>query len=86
MSVRAKFIVSSYETQLHHQRNDKGEMERQELRTVKLQAVYDGSPENKEFFKWTPSGQISLGVLNPEAWKQLELGKEYYVDFSPAQA
>ncbi len=75
MSVRAKFVLNSYETSMQQ-----GE----ELRTLKLSAVYDGSPENKEFFKWTPSGQISLGILNKKAWEQFELGKEYYVDFTSA--
>ncbi len=74
--IRAKFKVQSYETSLSHQ----GE----ELRTVKLNAVIDGSPENKEFFKWTPSGSISIGMLAASTWKNFELGKEYYVDFTTA--
>jgi hypothetical protein len=82
--VRAKFVLNSYETQLSHQRNEAGEMVKEELRTLKLSAVYGGSPENKKFFRWTPNGQITIGVLNPEAWAQFELGKEYYVDFTPA--
>ena len=85
--VRAKFTVNSYETSLQSGCRDPktgGYLPPVECRTVKLTAVADGSEENKRFFKWTPSGQISLGVLNPEAWKQLELGKSYYVDFSPA--
>lgn len=73
--VRAKFKVQSYETSLN---------QNEELRTIKLTAVYSDSPENKQFFKWTPNGSISIGVLNQEAWKQFELGKEYYVDFSDA--
>lgn len=83
--VRAKFKVNSYESQLNNQRDERGEMATEELRTVKMSAVYDGSPENKEFFRWTPSGQISLGVLNKRAWDQLQLGEEYYVDFTPAR-
>ena len=54
------------------------------LKTVTLQPVTSGSDENKEFFKWTPSGQISLGVLNPAASSQFELGAEYLVDFTKA--
>lgn len=73
--VRAKFKVQSYETSL-----DRGE----ELRTIKLTAVYDGSPENKQFFRWTPNGSINIGVLNQNAWKQFDLGGEYYVDFLSA--
>jgi len=97
MSVRAKFICNSYETSLQQgvktePRSDgkprewrrTEDRETVECRTVKLTAVYDGSPENKEFFRFTPSGQISMGVLNPAAWKIFELNKEYYVDFTLA--
>lgn len=52
--------------------------------TITLRAVYDGSPENKEFFKYTPAGQINLSIVNAVAAKQFEVGREYYVDFIPA--
>ena len=52
---------------------------------IKLEAVTSGSEENKTFFKYTPSGQISMGTINKEAAAQFEVGKEYYIDFSPAQ-
>ncbi len=78
--VRAKFVVESYETRKSNTRDPESE----ELRTLKLIAVSDSSEENKKFFRWTPNGQISIGVLNPEAWKHLELGKSYYVDFTEA--
>lgn len=78
--VRAKFVVESYETRKSNTRDPESE----ELRTLKLVAVADGSEENKKFFRWTPNGTINIGILNPEAWKQLELGKSYYVDFTDA--
>jgi hypothetical protein len=40
--------------------------------------------ENQSFAKATPSGELWLMIDNPEAATQFELGKEYYVDFSPA--
>lgn len=52
--------------------------------SVTLYPVYSGSEENKKYFDCTPSGKIQLGILNPEAFKQFELGKEYYIDISPA--
>ena len=95
--VRAKFILNNYETSLQKrvlegsrpdgkQRNwnDPVDTITEECRTLKLSAVYDNSEENKKFFHATPSGQISMGMLNPAAWQQFELGKEYYVDFTPA--
>ncbi len=74
--VRAKFRVNSYETRL-----DRGE----ELRTIKLGCVVDGSEENKKFFKYTPFGQIELGTLNQAAWEQFPLGSEMYVDFNAVE-
>ncbi len=78
--VRAKFVVESYETR----KTNTGDPESEELRTVTLIPVTSGSEENKQFFRWSPNGKITMGVLNPAAWKQLELGKSYYVDFTEA--
>lgn len=72
--VRAKFKVNSYETRLDRQ---------EELRTIKLSAVTGhagDSEENKKYFKYTPWGEISLGTLNKNAWQQLPLGAEVYVE------
>jgi len=54
-------------------------------KAVKLQPVTSGSEENREFWKYTPSGSIELSISNPEAAKIFEPGREYYVDFTPAQ-
>lgn len=76
MNVRAKFKYVSYTSQLSH--GDK------ELRTLTFYPVTSNSEENKKFFEWTPSGKLDLGVLSQYAWGQFELGKEYYLDFTPA--
>lgn len=55
-----------------------------EAKSIHLEPVISGSPENAEFFKWTPSGKITIGCVNPRANEQFEVGKEYYVDFTPA--
>jgi hypothetical protein len=52
--------------------------------SVSFQPVFTGSPENEEFFNLTPAGSISLATLNPVAFAKFEVGKEYYVDFTPA--
>lgn len=72
MTVRAKFQVQSITEQQGG------------LKTVQLHPVTSGSPENAEFFKWTPSGSIQLGVLNPAAAEQFKPGDVFYVDFTPA--
>lgn len=46
--------------------------------------VYNGSTENKEFFKYTPGGDIAIYTVNVQVADKFEQGKEYYVDFSPA--
>lgn len=54
---------------------------------VVLNPVYSTDPnhENKSFWDATPNGKIEMWISNPNAFKQFELGKEYYVDFTPAE-
>lgn len=42
----------------------------------------DEVPENQRFHRYTPSGTLSIWVDNPNV--MYELGKCYYLDFSPA--
>lgn len=70
MTVRLKCVVSLVDK---HTNN------------VYLHPVYSGSDENKEFFKYTPGGQITFNCLNESALAQFEQGKEYYVDFSKVE-
>jgi hypothetical protein len=55
-------------------------------KTITLSAVTsaNGNAENAEFFKYTPAGDIVMQTVNPAAAEQFEIGKEYYVDFTPA--
>jgi len=71
-TVRAKFKVASI---TEHEGG---------IKTAKLQAVSSGSPENNEFFKWTPSASIELSTMNPVAAEQFVPGKQFYVDFIAA--
>lgn len=71
MSVRAKFKVDKKSETLYG------------FEFV-LTPVHGDSPENKTFFKYTPSGSINIAVVNPEVGDQFVLGKEYYVDFTLA--
>lgn len=74
MSVRAKFRVVSNESVPGNGNS------------IALDAVYDPDPngENGQFFRWTPSGQIRMGVVNEAAAAQFEVGKTVYVDFTAA--
>lgn len=51
---------------------------------VELHAVVNGSEENEQFWKYTPSGQIAIHIDNESARDQFEVGQEYYVDFTKA--
>jgi hypothetical protein len=51
---------------------------------VTLFPVVDGSPENKDFYKWTPGGKIELSTINANAFKEFQPGDEFYVLFEKA--
>lgn len=52
-------------------------------KSVKLTTVMaDEIPENQRFSKYTPAGSIQMAVDNPNA--VFTPGKNYYVDFTPA--
>lgn len=95
MSVRAKFKVQRIEA-TQQQRAKPGpdgkpnyqDIETVEMRTVVLSPVYgNGDPnhENTRFWEQSPSGEIKLGTIKPQAWQAFELGREYYIDFTPAE-
>lgn len=53
---------------------------------VKLSARYDSTiPEDQRFQEATPSGSMEMRVENPAALEVLELGKFFYVDFTPIE-
>lgn len=51
---------------------------------VVLTPVYSGSPENEQFYKWTPGGMCALETVNRAAADQFEIGGEYYLTFTLA--
>lgn len=54
---------------------------------VTLQPVFGGGNDdaNKQWSKWTPSGELKLSITNPEIYPELVNGKVFYVDFTPAE-
>lgn len=73
MSVRAKFRCDS-------------KLPSGDGHSIGLNVVYseDIQSEDGRFTKYTPSGNITMHVDNPNAEVQFEVGKSYYVDFTPA--
>lgn len=71
--VRAKFFVES-----------KTEVKGNGF-AVEMKPVIGGSEENEKFYKYTPGGTLSMQFINGEVAEKLEVGKEYYVDVTPAE-
>lgn len=82
--VRAKVRVVELKTDLHNApQSDPPQMQQV---TVVAQPVFGGKDDeaNREWSKWTPSGEIRLSITNPAAYEMFKLGKAYFVDFTPA--
>lgn len=56
-----------------------------EVAELFLPPVMGGSEENKEFWKYTPTGKIEMHLDNENALKAFEGMGEYYVDFTKAE-
>lgn len=57
-----------------------------EGRTLIFAAQYDPDlPEDQSYSKATPTGKIEMTVDNPAALEQFQLGKAYYLDFTPTE-
>lgn len=50
---------------------------------VKLAPVV--GPGNEEWSKWTPGGSVEMHINNPAAVEKFEVGKDYFVDFTPVE-
>lgn len=54
------------------------------LEAVNLTPVIGGSDENKSFSKWTPSGNLTMGITNPDVFGFFIPGKAYYITIQEA--
>jgi hypothetical protein len=73
--VRCKFVCSRVAESHVNKTDHQWEYE--------FHAVYgDSSPENKMFWKYTPSGQLKFSCMTQGPL--FEVGKEYYLDLSAA--
>ena len=96
MNIKAKFKVDSKKETLSAQ-DINGVLKSVKLVTVEFSPVtctyvkdaatgkwVISESENTNFWKASPSGKLELGCINLEAANAFELGKEYYLEFSPA--
>lgn len=82
MRVRAKFRVDSITAGEATQPDGTKTKVSEELR---FSAVYSPDPnsENYSWSKWTPAGQLSMTVTNPDAFDHFKVGEEVYLTLSP---
>jgi len=95
MTVRAKFTVNAITRTMGQMPDPSGAKNERgysvyvptEMWTVKMSPVYgNGDPthENTKFWQASPSGMLELGTVNKAAVEQFDIGREFYVDFTPA--
>ena len=73
MTILAKFLCNSIKETIYKEK------------IVKMNAVINGSEENKSFTSMTPSGSFQLSVTNDSpASNYFKVGKEYYFNISEA--
>jgi hypothetical protein len=80
--VRCKFVCNSRaERRDYVGRDAEGNHQYWRVFDYQFSAVFDGSPENKAFFKYTPSGTLTVSTVTND---QFVVGAEYYLDLTPA--
>jgi hypothetical protein len=52
---------------------------------AKLTAITNGSEENSDFNKYTPSAELEIHICNPNALDYFKPDEEYYLNFSKAE-
>lgn len=85
MNIRTKFYVTTKEEVA-------GDINRLAGWKIRLCAVYAGTAddggnkclENRIFSKNTPNASVEMFITNPAAAASIEVGREYYVDFTAA--
>jgi len=84
MALIAKFRVDAV-TQRQMSDGEGGSLIAEE---VELMAVYSDDPEhpNHSWSKWTPSGNLTMQITNPEGTGYLVPGEEYFVEIRKARA
>ena len=80
MNVRAKFRC--IEKSSRSSTSGYGDAKPVDTEEVTLVAVQ--GDENKEWSKWTPSGSLKMQINNPAALEQFVVGKDYFIDITPA--
>lgn len=93
MAVRAKFKVNAIRYSIGHAKTGRKDEHGRDIygpakmATIEMSPVYgnqDPNHENTKFWDASPGGKFEMNCVNAAAVEQFELGKEYYLDFTPA--
>jgi len=80
MNIRAKFRCIEIKKSMGGTYDERGRYVPGVLHGYRFSAITGDSDENKRFFASTPSGSIELNSVRDDLF---ELGKDYYLDFTP---
>ncbi|MBR2689153.1 MAG: hypothetical protein IKE42_14975 [Aquamicrobium sp.] len=83
MTVRAKF--QCLEVKHLHVQHPAGAEPQSVHVEVRLTPVYGDGKDNATWSKYTPAGELKMTITNPPAAEAFEIGKAYYLDFTPAE-
>ena len=80
MNVRAKFVCVGINKTMGGTYDNMGKYVSGVLHGYRFIPTVGNSDENKKFFNSTPTGVLELNAVRDDLF---ELGKEYYLDFTP---
>ena len=85
--LRAKMRVQSVEKTPYDSYDEETKGQKTEIHeTVKLQAVSSNDGDvNEQWSKWTPNGELSLSISNPDACGKVQAGDYVFVDLIPCE-
>lgn len=86
--VRCKFRVLSVTEHFSHFESPDGKLDSKVVTSTEVRLVpvqHKGSDENRSFWQATPSGELRMTITNPAAAMRFEVGRTYYLDFTPAE-
>lgn len=83
MAVRAKFYCGGCEIKKGDFYNSTTQQMDKDIEFAEVQLFPNCCKENESWNQATPSGMVKMTITNPEAYKQFEPGKEYFIDFTP---
>lgn len=88
MNVKAKFKVTEvteFESSYNEKQPDGTYKYRQGIgNKVKFYVVAADKPENETFAQWSPTGELTVTIVNPALVGHFKVGKEYIFDINEA--